>query len=409
MLEAARGRIASASLSIENLALARDLMLDPLTGIANRRAFDAWLTAVHPVETAAALMLLDLDQFKQINDLHGHAVGDDVLRAVSRLLVAHVRPGDLALRLGGDELAVVVQHPPADAATSRSLDLATLAATADERAAALAEAVAATDWDQVASGLRVRISVGVAVGFLGPHGVRGGRPALPGRRRRAVRRQVTSHPQRRLSRPQRSSVRVHTSATRPAYSSGVAPRPVTSRKYSGLFIDHTRSATSSSVRSSRQLAGGPQVGGEQPHVAGPSLVQPLPHGPAVRVRLASHPQRLRDRHGARQQPAEGLGVDRDLGPRPVGLPHGPHVVALLRGHRLATAEHRVVHREQHLRLAADTGVDGVHRHPRPPGDLRDGGAGVPVLGEERGGGPQDPTTGRLGPTRAGWWRRSDGS
>ena len=168
LLEAARGRIASASLSIENLALARDLMLDPLTGIANRRAFDAWLTAVHPVETAAALLLLDLDQFKQINDVHGHAVGDDVLRAVSRLLVAHVRPGDLALRLGGDELAVVVQHPPVDAATSRSLDLATLAATADERAAALSAAVAATDWDQVAPGLRVRISVGVAVGFLGP-------------------------------------------------------------------------------------------------------------------------------------------------------------------------------------------------------------------------------------------------
>ena len=168
LLEAARGRIASASLSIENLALARDLMLDPLTGIANRRAFDAWLTAVHPVETAAALLLLDLDQFKQINDVHGHAVGDDVLRAVSRLLVAHVRPGDLALRLGGDELAVVVQHPPMDAATSRSLDLDTLAATADERAAALSAAVAATDWDQVAPGLRVRISVGVAVGFLGP-------------------------------------------------------------------------------------------------------------------------------------------------------------------------------------------------------------------------------------------------
>jgi diguanylate cyclase (GGDEF)-like protein len=169
MLEAARGRIASASVSIENLALARDVMLDPLTGISNRRAFDAWRTAVHPVETAAALMLLDLDRFKQINDLHGHAVGDDVLRAVSRLLVAHVRPGDLALRLGGDELAVVVQHPPTDATTSRSLDLDALAATADERAAALSEAVAATDWDQVAPDLRVRISVGVAVGFLGPH------------------------------------------------------------------------------------------------------------------------------------------------------------------------------------------------------------------------------------------------
>jgi diguanylate cyclase (GGDEF)-like protein len=169
MLEAARGRIASASVSIENLALARDVMLDPLTGISNRRAFDAWLTAVHPVETGAALILLDLDRFKQINDLHGHAVGDDVLRAVSRLLVAHVRPGDLALRLGGDELAVVVQHPPTDATTSRSLDLDALAATADERAAALSEAVAATDWDQVAPDLRVRISVGVAVGFLGPH------------------------------------------------------------------------------------------------------------------------------------------------------------------------------------------------------------------------------------------------
>ncbi len=53
-------------------------------------------------------MLLDLDRFKPVNDTHGHAVGDAVLREVGARLRRHLRPGDVAARLGGDEFAVLV-------------------------------------------------------------------------------------------------------------------------------------------------------------------------------------------------------------------------------------------------------------------------------------------------------------
>ena len=372
LLEAARGRIASASLSIENLALARDLMLDPLTGIANRRAFDAWLTAVHPVETAAALLLLDLDQFKQINDVHGHAVGDDVLRAVSRLLVAHVRPGDLALRLGGDELAVVVQHPPVDAATSRSLDLAH---AGRDRGRAGGGAVDGRRGHRLGPGRARAPGADQRRGrrrLPRAAGVRCGRPALPRRRRRAVRRQVLAHPQRRLTRPHRSSVRVHTSATRPAYSSGVAPAAGDEQVV--LRAVHRPHQVGDVVVGEvvAELAGGPQVGGEQPHVARAALVRapPAPRGSPGRSGAATR-SASRDRDGAGEQPAERRGVRRDLGPgrrRPRGPP------GRSRAARPAPAppppSTDVVHREQQLRLAADAGVDGVDRDPRAPGDLR---------------------------------------
>ena len=59
-----------------------------------------------------ALLLIDLDDFKVVNDVHGHAVGDEALRRVARLVASHVRPGDLALRLGGDEFAVLLVEEP---------------------------------------------------------------------------------------------------------------------------------------------------------------------------------------------------------------------------------------------------------------------------------------------------------
>ena len=146
--------------------LSRDVLLDPLTGLSNRRVFDDWHQEVPDTARATALLLIDLDDFKVVNDLHGHAVGDEALRRVARVVAGHVRPGDLALRLGGDEFAVIIteEHDPAG---PDGLDV--LRATAEARAHALREAVAATDWERIAPGLEVRLSVGVAVGVLGPH------------------------------------------------------------------------------------------------------------------------------------------------------------------------------------------------------------------------------------------------
>ena len=103
-----------ARLSAEREQLAR---LDPLTGLANRKALLAEVAEQLPVhaEQAAkgapgrqlALLLLDLDRFKHVNDALGHAVGDRLLVEVSRRLTAVVRPRDVIARLGGDEFAIV--------------------------------------------------------------------------------------------------------------------------------------------------------------------------------------------------------------------------------------------------------------------------------------------------------------
>lgn len=92
---------------------------DPLCGLANRQAFDQRVAQVfdeRPRSMPAALLLLDLDRFKPVNDTYGHAAGDAVLRAVAHAITAHVRSGDLVARLGGDEFAVLLERCPADVA-----------------------------------------------------------------------------------------------------------------------------------------------------------------------------------------------------------------------------------------------------------------------------------------------------
>ena len=87
---------------------------DPLTGLANRRQFEEALrmaAASRPKAGAShAVLLLDLNGFKQINDSHGHGTGDDVLVAVAERLLRAVRDGDLVARLGGDEFVVLARH-----------------------------------------------------------------------------------------------------------------------------------------------------------------------------------------------------------------------------------------------------------------------------------------------------------
>ncbi|MBL8306198.1 MAG: EAL domain-containing protein [Rubrivivax sp.] len=83
---------------------------DSLTGLANRFTLRDALAGVLREQRGAALLMLDLDDFKSINDTHGHSVGDQLLDAVAARLRACVRPGDLVARLGGDEFAVLMTH-----------------------------------------------------------------------------------------------------------------------------------------------------------------------------------------------------------------------------------------------------------------------------------------------------------
>jgi diguanylate cyclase (GGDEF)-like protein/PAS domain S-box-containing protein len=96
---------------------------DALTGVRNRRLLEQELyVAVKRCQRYgdhAALLLLDLDELKQINDTHGHKVGDDTLRAVARAIKGRVRGTDSIARLGGDEFAVLMPH--ADRAATVSL------------------------------------------------------------------------------------------------------------------------------------------------------------------------------------------------------------------------------------------------------------------------------------------------
>ena len=101
--------------------LAQQAAHDGLTGLANRGTFTEVLAAaleVVPVEPVAVLFV-DLDDFKDVNDAFGHRHGDELLREVAARLDEATRPGDVCARLGGDEFAVVL--PGADAAAARAV------------------------------------------------------------------------------------------------------------------------------------------------------------------------------------------------------------------------------------------------------------------------------------------------
>jgi diguanylate cyclase (GGDEF)-like protein len=142
-------------------SLARDRLLtgykhasltDALTGIANRRGFfdigERMLTRTQFANPSAALIMLDLDCFKDINDRFGHAIGDQVLIAFCRLAVAQLRSNDLFGRIGGEEFAVLLPS----AAPQDALGLAERIRTALESSAHPVDGHT----------VRVTVSVGVA-------------------------------------------------------------------------------------------------------------------------------------------------------------------------------------------------------------------------------------------------------
>ncbi|MDO8772964.1 MAG: EAL domain-containing protein [Burkholderiaceae bacterium] len=102
-------------------------MHDPLTGLYNRRHFNNILeyeigrSERHSHEFS--LLMLDLDDFKDINDSYGHATGDDALCGVAEILREHIRKGDLAARIGGDEFSVVLMETGRHGATTVAANL----------------------------------------------------------------------------------------------------------------------------------------------------------------------------------------------------------------------------------------------------------------------------------------------
>jgi diguanylate cyclase (GGDEF)-like protein len=109
-IESLKADLARAQNTIADLEARADT--DPLLDILNRRSFerelDRALSYLRRYGGKAALLYIDLDGFKTINDRYGHAAGDSLLKAVVRELTAHVRVSDMVARLGGDEFGVLL-------------------------------------------------------------------------------------------------------------------------------------------------------------------------------------------------------------------------------------------------------------------------------------------------------------
>jgi diguanylate cyclase (GGDEF)-like protein len=101
---------------------------DVFLPVLNRRAFlrevSKALALAERHDAPSALIYIDLNGFKKINDTHGHAAGDTALRQVSELIAAHVRETDAVGRLGGDEFGIVLTLTPAAAAERKATELA---------------------------------------------------------------------------------------------------------------------------------------------------------------------------------------------------------------------------------------------------------------------------------------------
>jgi two-component system, cell cycle response regulator len=131
-------------------SLADEAMHDPLTGLENRRAMSALIARSAGNARPVTLLMLDLDHFKAVNDSYGHAVGDDVLRTFGEILRTALRPDDIAIRSGGEEFTIVLVR------RGRSTGLVV--------AERIRRFVAEHPWDEIADGLHVTVSVGVADG-----------------------------------------------------------------------------------------------------------------------------------------------------------------------------------------------------------------------------------------------------
>ncbi|MBU6260833.1 MAG: GGDEF domain-containing protein [Burkholderiales bacterium] len=160
-LEARRAQADLGVLQAESRLLERLSYEDTLTGIANRRRFEAHLAerldAAASLRQPLALALLDIDDFKRINDACGHDAGDLVLRRLARLLGSELRESDLAARLGGDEFVIVFDR--------------TELAQAQQICDRIVHAVATLDWSPLCGSKAMAVSIGAAQALPGDTGV----------------------------------------------------------------------------------------------------------------------------------------------------------------------------------------------------------------------------------------------
>jgi diguanylate cyclase (GGDEF)-like protein len=143
-LAAMRSLLQGERLRAEHDQLSRHANLDDLTGLSNRRGLRRYLAALqlHGCRQLA-LLIIDIDGFKQVNDRHGHSTGDETLVGLAAVLTANIRAGDLAVRLGGDEFALVLADTDPVVAGRRADDIvaAMNARTSDHRTGRLAVTV----------------------------------------------------------------------------------------------------------------------------------------------------------------------------------------------------------------------------------------------------------------------------
>ena len=132
-IERLRNDLIKAEWRIAELEARADV--DPLLDILNRRGFDRELMRslayVKRYSTTAALVFIDLDGFKAVNDKHGHPAGDALLKAVVAAVRAHVRASDVVARLGGDEFAVLMWHLDTAQAYGKAIELETIIAATE--------------------------------------------------------------------------------------------------------------------------------------------------------------------------------------------------------------------------------------------------------------------------------------
>ena len=133
--------------------LREETLRDPLTGLFNRRfldeSFDRELARARRDNLPLALLMIDIDHFKQLNDTYGHPAGDEIIRRVGRLIQSRARSGDLPCRYGGEEFLLVLPN----------MTLATAVERAEEWRVAFAN-----DWSVIGNhAVAVTVSIGVAV------------------------------------------------------------------------------------------------------------------------------------------------------------------------------------------------------------------------------------------------------